>query len=560
MSWISRLFARLTTPDTELQRNRSGQWRGVFAEGVRSIAGVKVSERSALTLAVYFGCVRAVAEDIAKIPFVLYRRSGDRTRARAFAHPVYRTLHDQANPHAGAMTVREMMTGHALTWGNAYAEIDVRPEGVYLWPIHPSRVRYYYAGDRLVYEVSKSDGTFEATIDSGRIFHLRGMGGDGIGGYSVLSYAAQSIGLGLAQHTFTAQFFGQGTTGGMVLHHPAALSDQAIAHLRDQFSDRYAGPKNAHKVKILEEGMTAENMTIPPDDAQLLESRQFSIEDVCRWFRLPPHKVQHLMRSTFSNIESQALEYVTDTLLSWARRWEQESDRKLLLPEERDEFYAKHLMQGLLRGDHKSRSEFYNRMFQVGAMSPNDIREAEDMNPVDGGDRYFVPANMVPIEQAGIRVPVRSTAGMIAFEDEDEDEDEGTDGQSAASLERIRAAHASTLADIVAAIQAKEAKATATARRRHGTDQGGYDRWAESFHDRLRVEAAERVLPVLTAMALLGGDGCDQGRLRELASCAAVDFGAAATCTTAVPYASAIDGAIDAMFLAMAREKERVRC
>ena len=376
-------------------------WLQDWALGRRTLAGVHVTPASAMTLPTYWACIRAISEDIGKLPLLTYRRLDPRGKERAPEHPLYALLHDAPNDDMESMTFRETLTHYALAWGNGYALIDrdsrLTPSA--LTPVHPSRVvvRRDDTG-LLVYDIYGGDnvpgsvGVQWYRVRSDDMVHIRGLGAEGITGYSVAQLAAESLGLSLAAQTFGAAFFGNGAAMGGVLEHPGKLSDQAAKHLRESFESVYSGPENAGKVAILEEGMKYARLAIPPNDAQFLETRLFQVRDICRWFRVPLHKVGDLEFATYTNIEQQAIEYVTDTLMPWCVRWEQQLQRKLFGIQ--SSYFCEHALQGLMRGDQAARSQFYTSLFGVGVFSPNDIRELENMSPIGPeGDEYFIASN-----------------------------------------------------------------------------------------------------------------------------------------------------------------------
>ena len=293
--------------------------------------------------------------------------------------------------------------GHVLMWGNAYAEIEFNNAGrpIALWPLRPDRVTPRRTpGGELYYEVRSSSGGVVNLLPD-RILHFKGLGEDGLVGYSVIHMARESIGLGLATERFGAKFFGSGAQPGAVLQHPQKLSDAAYDRLKADREARHAGLDHAHELMILEEGMTWEKIGIPPEDAQFLETRKFQVTDIARWFNVPPHKLKDLERATFSNIEEQNIEFVQDSLLPWLITIEQECDYKLFSPSEREELFVEHVVSGLLRGDTQRRFAAYAVGRQWGWLSANDVREMENMNPLpdEQGDVYMVPVNMASADQ-----------------------------------------------------------------------------------------------------------------------------------------------------------------
>jgi HK97 family phage portal protein len=319
---------------------------------------------------------------------------------------MYRVLHDEFNPYMTAMAGRECLTAHALSWGNGYAEIVRNGYGelVELWPITPNRIRPEMRDGSLVYRIRV--GNEDIFLPREKVLHVPGMGFDGFVGYSVISMARKSIGLGMALETFGALYFGQGTHPGVVVSPPGKLGPQASSNLQTSLATEYGGLGKSHKLLLLEEGMKMEKIGIPPDDSQFLESRQFQIPEVARWFNLPPHKLKDLTKSSFSNIESEQQSFYGDSILPWLVRFEQNFNMQLLSPSDKElsgrgRLYFKHSAEGILRADTVARGEFYTKMFSVGAMSVNEIREKEDMDPVAGGDIHLVPLNMTSLENAG---------------------------------------------------------------------------------------------------------------------------------------------------------------
>lgn len=440
-------------------------WLVSWALGGRTRAGIDVSPAAAMTLPAYYAALRCISEDVGKLPLITYERLEPRGKRRATEHPLYDLLHDAPNEYMTAMTWRETLSHHCLAWGNGYSEI-IRQGGDVVAlgrPIHPSRItpQFTETGD-LVYEVHTGDlythrvppdRPLTYTLPQRDMIHLRGLG-DGIIGYSVAQMAAESLGLSLAAQQFGAQFFGNSTHTGGIFTHPNTLSDTAQQHLRESL-DRYRmGGDDALKVLLLEEGMKYERATIPPEDAQFLETRQFQVVEVARWFRLPPHKLQELTHATFSNIEHQGLEYVVDTLQPWLVRWEQELKRKLFVDD--PEFFAEHQVLGLLRGDQQARSNYYRTLFYIGAVSPNDIRELENQNPIvdaDGdldpsGNMYFCQNNLATLQTIAKQktVPPRSggfppNPGPAPDEPEDDEADEEHEEEAEERASRVAHLH-----------------------------------------------------------------------------------------------------------------------
>jgi len=386
---LSRWFGRKATDFTSL-----------VDATMTSTAGVAVSETTALRMTAIWACVRVISEDVASLPLFVYERL-DRGKRKALDHPLHSLLHNQPNPEMTALQFRESLTAHALTWGNAYVYKVPDSRGVVreLWPLLPDRTwaRRDLQTRELYYEteVPNSDQRFQLRAE--QVMHLAGLGFDGLCGYSPIRIHRQAIGLGMAAEEFGARFFGQGTNMGGFISHPGALSEQAFKRLKDDpvFGlKRHEGLSKSHLWAILEEGMKPEKLGIPPDEAQFIETRKFSIAEIARIFRVPPHKIQDLERATFSNIEEQAIDYVVSTLRPWLVRWEQAIWMKLLSTDHQRRFFAEHVVDGLLRGNIQTRYAAYATGRQWGWLSANDIRELENQNPVKDGDRYLEPTNM----------------------------------------------------------------------------------------------------------------------------------------------------------------------
>lgn len=402
--WIKNLRQTLTA-----QPGHSGGWRYLFIPA-RTQAGVSVDHDNALTYAAVWACVRIISETIAMLPCHVYERKRDSASDEPeqnilrFDHPVDWLISMQPNPEIDAGVFWETIIAHCLTWGNGYAEIERDNAGriVNLWQITPDRVkpdRVNRTG-RIIYDVQNSGGG-NTILEQRDMLHIHGIGYDGLQGYSVVAMAAQSIGLGMAADQFGSSFFGNGTEPAGILTHPGTLKQDAYDRIKKSWTESHQGPANARKPAILEEGMKWERLSVPPEDAQFLQTRQHQVNEICRWYRVPPHKVADLLRSTNNNIEHQSIEFVTDTIQPWATRIERAINTQILGSQQRGRMYAKISLQALLRGDTAARGEFYTKLFQMGALSPNEIRALEEMNPVEGGNKRFVQLNLTTLDKAG---------------------------------------------------------------------------------------------------------------------------------------------------------------
>ena len=359
-------------------------------------SGALVNERTALSFSAVWAAIRVISESVASLPLNVYERTEDGGRRIAVDHPLHQLLHDEPNEYMTSFVLRETMQAHCTSWGNGFAFIEYDRAGrpTKLMPLAPDRTRVKMQDGVQVYE-TEVDGK-SLTLDAMDVLHIPALGFDGLQGYSPIKMQAGSIGLGMAAQDFGAKFFANGAAPSGVLEHPEKLSKEAAERLRTEWTRLYSGNGNAHKTAVLQEGMKYSQISLPPEDAQFIETRKFSVTDVARIFRVPPHMIGDLERSTFSNIEHQGLEFVVHTLRPWLIRWEQELNRKLLMPGEKGRYFVEHKIDGLLRGDINSRYTAYATARQWGWLSINDIRKMENLNPIEQGEDYLQPLNMSP--------------------------------------------------------------------------------------------------------------------------------------------------------------------
>lgn len=375
--------------------------------GLPVASGVRVDEETALHYSAFWAGIRVISEDVGSLPLITYERL-ERGKRRATEHPLYPILHDQPNPFMTSVQLRETLQAHALTWGDgvAYKVRDNDGRITELWPLRPDRlqidVRRTEPRWRPWYIYHGEHGT--VVLAAEEVLHIPGLGFDGIHGYSVVHMARNSIGLGLATEHYGSSFFGNGSRPGGVLQHPNAVTEEARKRMKADWENLHRGLDKSQRIAILEEGVTWQQIGIPPEDAQFLETRKLQVTEMARWLRIPPHKLADLERATFSNIESQQIDYLTTALRIWLVRWEQAIKTQLLTSAERSRFFAEHLRDALLQGDTKTRYEAYAIGRNWSWLSPDDIREAENMNPLpegQGGGTYLAPLNMVPAGQVG---------------------------------------------------------------------------------------------------------------------------------------------------------------
>lgn len=378
----------------------------------RTTSGKPVNERTAMQTTAVYACVRILAEAVASLPLHVYEYQDDGGKKLVHDHPLYYLLHDEPNPEMTSFVFRETLMSHLLIWGNAYAQIirDGAGRVLGLYPLLPDKMdvqrddrgNIYYVYSRNSDENPMFKEYGDIRLKAEDVLHIPGLGFDGLIGYSPIAMAKNAVGMTLACEEYGASFFANGANPGGVLEHPGVLKDPS--KVRESWNSVYRGVNNAHKIAVLEEGMKYQQIGIPPEEAQFLETRKFQINEIARLYRIAPHMVGDLDKSSFSNIEQQSLEFVKYTLDPWVIRWEQSLQRSLLLPGEKGKYFIKLNVDGLLRGDYQSRMNGYAVGRQNGWFSANDIREMENMNPIpdeQGGNLYLINGAMTKLEDAG---------------------------------------------------------------------------------------------------------------------------------------------------------------
>ena len=435
------LFSGLFRSRDKPQNRTTGSSYAFFMGG--STAGKAVNERSAMQMTAVYACVRILSEAIAGLPLHLYKYGCDGSKEKAVEHPLYFLLHDEPNKEMTSFVFRETLMTHLLLWGNAYAQVirNGKGEVIALYPLMPNRMEVNRTDKGQLYYQYTTSSDDAPTVEGSTavlmpedVLHIPGLGFDGLVGYSPIAMAKNAIGLAIATEEYGAKFFANGAAPSGVLEHPGTIKDPQ--RVRDAWMSQFSGSRNAGKVAVLEEGMKYTPISISPEQAQFLETRKFQINEIARIFRVPPHMVGDLEKSSFSNIEQQSLEFVKYTLDPWVIRWEQSLQRTLLSSEEKKRYYFKFNLEGLLRGDYASRMTGYATARQNGWMSANDIRELENLDRIPaelGGDLYLINGNMLPLGNAGAFANLKSQAK----EEETTDEKQKVLGVEEPSRHRI---------------------------------------------------------------------------------------------------------------------------
>jgi HK97 family phage portal protein len=468
--------------------------------GYTSMAGVGVSEMGSLRNMAVFACVGIISQSLASIPLVVYERA-ERGRRRAIEHPLYSVMHDQGNGEMTAFELRETRLAHCALWGNAYAEIeyDDQLNVVGLWPLAPDRVgieRDRHTG-QLMYTYMLNSGQ-GYVLPAWRVQHLRYMMIDGVTGISPIRQAMNAIGLAQATEEFGSNYFRNGSRPSIILKVPQKLSKEAYERLRSSFAEKWSGLSNSHRVNILEEGITPETIGIPPEEAQFLATRQFQTAEIARLYRVPLDMLADAGSATYASVEQHAINLRVYTLLNWARRDEQALMRDLLTPEERQRFYIEYLLDGLERADIGTRSQALNTMRQGGAITANEWRERENLEPLDGGDELLQPLNMAPVD-----------AGS-----DEEGTDVPEDPQRAHSA--ILAAMTPVFDDAASRVTRRIAqdvrKAGGSALRKGGPS--GYEAWLLEFMPTIAPVVCDVMRPSVRALAIQAGGSHDTAEIQ----------------------------------------------
>ena len=493
MSLLTRILAPVEKRAT--LRDADGWFVDFLRGGSETVSGEIVGPNNALGVATYFACLRVLAEDTAKLPLPIYKRIDDHNREKQHNHPLHWLLNVAPNPDMTAIAFRETLTHHAAGWGGGYAQIERTGRGgvAALWPLDPSRVSISRDTSHgpLIYTYRGSTGEPDRKVVGGDILHIHGLGFEGITGYSLAEYAKETLGLGIASEKHGAAFFGNSARPAGILEHPHAMEPEERTRLRESFERLLGGASKSNRTVVLEDGVTFKPIAQPAKDAQWIESRHFGVEEVCRFCRVSPHMVQHLLRATFNNIEALGIEHVMYTLMPWTIRWEEEIRRKLFRPSEGD-IYAEHNMTALLRGDQASQAEAFKTAIQNGWMTINEARGLLNMNSIgEDGDKHWMPTSWQPIEKFDEEpvVPVAPPTVEPPAVEPDGDSD-----ARAGMVERLAGAHRQLLeAEIGKLLHLEAGKAAKAAK----SDR--LAAWKVEFYGQHAEHVREALIPVVDA-------------------------------------------------------------
>jgi HK97 family phage portal protein len=482
-----------------LSPRANAPWDDFWFSGVAhpTASGVDVDTDSTLGLTAMWNGVHLIGNALAMAPLRLYRRRRGGGSDEAREDPRFRIVHRRPNRWQTAFGWRQMSQGHLLLRGNTYAQKLYRMSGSLdsIVPLHPTRMSVEVENGEVWYVYQRSDGT-RRVFAASEILHIRGLSTDGIVGYCPVTVMRESLGAMIGTDTFAARFFRNNAQPKGALKTPHPLKTEAFKQLREEWNAAHAGVDNAHKVAVLDNGLEWQSIGFSAEDAQLLGSRTFNVQEAARILNIPPHKLKEMSRSTFSNIEHQNIEWVVDTIQPWVENWEQQLDADLLTEREQATMFFKFDLKALLRGDSAQRSAYMQARFNMGSLSPNDIRGLEDEDPIadKGGDRYYVQQNLMPLDKVDEILESKKTppaAPPASAPDEPDD-----------SLARLRA-FAPAIRDTAARMLHREITAAKRAAKKQ--DWASFHVWADEYWGEAAGTAAQQLVPLAESMARTAG-------------------------------------------------------
>lgn len=503
MGILSTIFERRSHPSRP-----TNDMLYLLGGGQGTYSGKTISENEAMSATAVFAAVRLIAETVASLPLILYKRRDNRGKDRATTHPIYKLMHLKPNDHMTSMAYREVSVGHMVLYGTWYSEIerDGNNRVKALWPLMPGRMTMVRLAADYGYVYTTPQGE-QRKLKRTDVLRIPGFSQNGLVGLNPIIKGKQAIGLSLAAEEFGARFFGNNARPSAVLEHPSQVSSESADRLRKSWNTIHEGLENSHRLAILEEGMKLHEFGIEPEHAQFLETRMFQVSEIARIFNIPPHMLRDLSRSTNNNIEMQSLEFVIYCLRPWLVRIEQAMTVQLLIDREQATYFFEHLIDGLLRGDSKTRHEAYREGRQWGYYSANDIREMENKNPIKGGDTYLVPLNMIPADMVGVPAPARPAPEPT----EDVSIDLPIERRSITQKEietrtingfqRLRQSYLRLLNDAAEQVVSRETRAIKAAVKKQLRSVDGFKEFLDQFFEEHRPYVRSKFGPVLQTYA-----------------------------------------------------------
>lgn len=469
-------------------------WDDYWYNGVarETAAGVDVDADSALGASALWNGVHLISNALAMAPLRLFRRRRGGGADEAREDPRFRIVHRKPNRWQTAFGWRQMSQGHLLLRGNTFAQKVYRTSGslAELVPLHPTRMSVRIHDDAVWYIYQRSDGS-QRVFRADEVLHVRGLSTDGIVGYSPVTVMRESIGSILATDRYSARYFRNNARPGVALKHPGYLKDDKFKQIKDEWNAAHSGSENAHKVALLEGGLELQEIGFSAEDSQMIGSRTFNVQEAARILNIPPHKLKEMSRATFSNIEHQAIEWVVDTVQPWAENWEQQLDADLLSEREQATMYFKFDLKALLRGDSAQRAAYMQARFNMASMSPNDIRKVEDEDPIEGGDRYYLQQNLMPLDKVDEILEQKSKPAPAPVAPVEEDDGDALQ------------AFAPAFRDVCARMLQRET--TAVKRAVNGAvknqDWVAFRIWVDEYYGEAAGTAAQQLTPLAESMA-----------------------------------------------------------
>ena len=508
MRFFPRLFRAARVP------TESNPFLGLFGGSNTSLTGLDVTEEDALTSTAVWSAVTQLSQSIASLPLHLYKRLKPSGKEKYTSHPLYNLMHLEPNPEMTALAFREAQAGQVIVTGTSYAEIarDKLNRIVSLWPLISKNIELLRMDNgELVYKYQLSDGTHKYFARD-QILRVSGFSHSGLLGYEPIVKSREAIGVALALQEYFARFFGDGAKPPVALEHPATLSQEAQDRLKKNWNAMHQGLSNSQRVAILEEGMQLKVFGVSPDQAQAIDARKFQIDEVARVFNMPPHMLKSLDKATYSNIEEQGLEFVIYTLRPWLVRHEQTYATQLLNPSERKKYFFEHAVSGLLRGDIEKRYTAYASGISNGWLSADEARDWENLNPQpDGqGNKFYVPLNWIPKEDAGEELPAREPPKQIVDVDKEENsiteywqdmapkeqrEKLKIDHKMIHGLVRIEVAHQRSIRSVAQQVVSKECNAVKRAVKKYKKKK--FLDWVDTFYTDHEKYIRDKYTPIM---------------------------------------------------------------
>lgn len=471
-------------------------WQSImWPDMMATSSGIEITPESAMGLPTVLNAVTLIASSIGALPLPVYRRIETGGKELALEHPLYSLLHDSPNPFMIPMVLWEFVMTSLLLYGNAYVEIERDADMMEitgLWPLPANRVRPILRGrdlsEGLFYEVTRSKDGSKYPLWEYQVLHIPGLGFDGISGSSPIKMARESVSLGLAMEAFAGKFLANGARPGIALKMAntfEGLSEDARKSLKESFAELHGGLANAGRPLFLEEGMDIVALNgIPPADAQFIEQRNYGVEEVARIFNVPVHKLKLLIRATFSSIEMQNNEWFVDCLRPWMVRLEQSMSNQLFSAQEAGVYFAQFEMDAIMRSDSAARGAMYKDLWGIGALSPNEIRAKENLNPTDEGDKYYIPVNYMPIGQPAAPPAAQTPAPEVTptVDSKPEAPERRSPSAQGAQRKAIRNSYRRVFEEAAARVARGERRNVMKAVRKYGEDRNGLNSWLIKYY------------------------------------------------------------------------------